>query len=198
VNVSHDGADGLDLALRGEFDLFILDVLVPRIDGFRILEEIRRNGVTTPVLMLTVKDQIEDKVRGLDSGADDYLTKPFATPELLARVRTLLRRTSDNKSSVLSVDDLEVDTNTHIVTSGGVPVNLTAKEYAILEFLLYNKNHVLSRLSIAEHVWGDNFDLFTMTNFVDVHIKNLRKKLKEDKSRKTIQTVRGLGYMIKD
>jgi DNA-binding response OmpR family regulator len=198
VDLAYDGADGLDMALTGEYDLVILDVLVPRIDGFQILEEIRRDGITIPVLMLTVKDQTADKVRGLDAGADDYLTKPFAIPELLARVRTLLRRTSNNKSSVLTVSDLEVDTSAHIVTIAGETVNLTAKEYAILEFLLYNKNRVLSRLSIAEHVWGDNFDLFSMTNFVDVHIKNLRKKLNDDKSKNRIQTIRGLGYMIKD
>ncbi|MCB0297803.1 MAG: response regulator transcription factor, partial [Calditrichaeota bacterium] len=151
-----------------------------------------------PVLLLTSKNRVEDKVAGLDAGADDYLTKPFALPELLARVRSLLRRTSEATSAVLVVGDLEVNTSSHAVIRAGKAIDLTAKEYAILEFLLYNKNRVLSRLSIAEHIWGDNFDLFTMTNFVDVHIKNLRKKLEDGRDKQLIQTVRGVGYIIKD
>lgn len=198
VDVAFDGNDGLEKALTEEYDLLILDVLLPGIDGIRILKEFRREEFKAPVLLLTAKNRVKDKVTGLDTGADDYLTKPFALPELLARVRSLLRRTSDLKSAVLTLEDMEVDTSTHEVTRGKHPVSLTAKEYAILEFLLYNKNRVLSRLSIAEHVWGDNFDLFSMTNFVDVHIKNLRKKVDDDRKKKLIQTVRGVGYILKD
>ena len=167
-------------------------------NGIDVLKQTRESGVMVPVLMLTAKDQVQDKVTGLDAGADDYLTKPFATPELLARVRSLLRRKSDAKTSALSAGDLSIDTNAREVTRGGELVNLTPKEYSILQFLMYNKNRVLSRLAIAEHVWGDNFDLFTMTNFVDVHVKNLRKKINDTGPEKIIQTVRGVGYTVKD
>ena len=198
VELAYDGDPGLEQALIEEYDLLVLDILLPGMDGIQILKEVRKNGSKVPVLMLTAKDQIEDKVAGLDAGADDYLTKPFATPELLARVRSLLRRKSDTKTSVITAGDLTINTNTHEIRRGSEPVNLTPKEYSILQFLLYNKNRVLSRLAIAEHVWGDNFDLFTMTNFVDVHVKNLRKKLGDKGPDKIIQTVRGVGYTIKD
>ncbi len=198
TEVVFEGREGLEKALVEEYDLLVLDILLPGINGLQILKEFRSEGFTTPVLLLTAKNKVEDRVKGLDAGADDYLGKPFAIPELLARVRSLLRRSSEVKSSVLSVADLEVNTSTKMVTRAGKNIDLTAKEYAILEFLLYNKNRVLSRLSIAEHVWGDNFDLFTMTNFVDVHIKNLRKKIDDDLEKKLIQTMRGVGYIIKD
>lgn len=198
VDTAFDGRDGLEQAMIEEYDLLILDILLPGFSGLQILKEVRREGFETPVLLLTAKNRVEDKVTGLDAGADDYLTKPFALPELLARVRSLLRRTSEVKSSVISMGNLEVNTNSHEVKINGKPVELTPKEYSILEFLLYNKNRVLSRLSIAEHVWGDNFDLFTMTNFVDVHIKNLRKKIDQPRSNSLIETVRGVGYMMKD
>ena len=198
VELAFDGKHGLDLALREEYDLIILDRLLPKIEGIQLLKEIRREKLKVPVLLLTVKDRVEDKVGGLDAGADDYLTKPFAIPELLARIRMLLRRTSQAGSAKLTLADLEVNTSTHEVKRKDKIINLTSKEYAILEFLLYNKNRVLPRLSIAEHVWGDNFDLFTMTNFVDVHVKNLRKKIDINSTTSIIQTVRGVGYMIKD
>lgn len=198
VEVAFDGRDGLDLAQAEDYDLAILDILLPKMNGLQILTEIRRQCLKLPVLLLTVKNLVEDKVKGLDAGADDYLTKPFAIPELLARVRSLLRRSSEIKTSVLSIGDLQVDTTTHDVRLAGKSINLTAKEYAILEFLLYNKNRVVSRLAIAEHVWGDNFDLFSMTNFVEVHIKNLRKKLEEGGAAQVIHTLRGVGYMIRE
>lgn len=198
AEVSFDGADGLEKAQIEEYDLIILDILLPKLNGMKVLKELRDNHITTPVMMLTAKDQTNDKVAGLDSGADDYLTKPFAIPELLARIRSLLRRSSEVKSSNLKIADIEINTSNHKVEKSGKQLNLTKKEYSILEFLIYNKNRVVSRLSIAEHVWGDNFDLFTMTNFVDVHIKNLRKKLDDDSEKQVIQTVRGIGYMVKD
>ncbi len=198
VETASDGEKGLEMVLTEEYDLLVLDILLPGKSGIDVLKQVRHEKVQTPVLLLTVKNRIEDKVTGLDAGADDYLTKPFAIPEFLARVRTLLRRTNDATTCVLKVGDLEVNTQTRQVFKGDKNISLTVKEFAILEYLLYNKNRVLSRLSIAEHVWGDNFDLFTMTNFVDVHTKNLRKKLGDNINKQLIQTVHGLGYTIKD
>jgi DNA-binding response OmpR family regulator len=198
VETAFNGEDGLELALTEEYDLLILDILLPKISGLQILEEIRSEKLKTPVLLLTSKNQVEDKVKGLDLGADDYLTKPFAIPELVARVRSLLRRKSEVRSSSIKIGNIEIDTTTHEVKVSNKLIALTAKEYSILEFLFYNKNRVLSRLSIAEHVWGDNFDIFNMTNFVDVHIKNLRKKISSTTEFNPIETVRGVGYIVKD
>jgi len=198
IELAFDGVDGLDKALVEDYDAVILDILLPRMNGIDVLRALRAEGRRMPILLLTAKDTIDDKVQGLDAGADDYLTKPFALAELLARLRSLLRRTSETKSSTLQVGELEVDTRTHETKISGKTIQLTPKEYAILEFLLYNKNRVLSRLSIAEHVWGDNFNLDSMTNFVDVHVKNLRRKLGDDRQRPVIQSVRGVGYLIKD
>jgi DNA-binding response OmpR family regulator len=197
VELAFDGESGLEKALTEDYDLVVLDILLPGMNGVEVLNEIRATGVKVPVIMLTAKDKVQDKVAGLDAGADDYLTKPFAIPELLARTRSLLRRKSTAKTSLISVGDLSIDTNSREVTRGGKHIKLTPKEFSILEFLLYNTNRVLSRLSIAEHVWGDNFDLFSMTNFVDVHVKNLRKKIGDVGEDRIIETVRGVGYTIK-
>ena len=197
VELALDGETGLEKALTDDYDLVVLDILLPGINGVEVLKEIRVAGANVPVLLLTAKDKVQDKVAGLDAGADDYLTKPFAIPELLARIRSLLRRKSAAKTSLISVGDLMIDTNAREVTRGGKPIKLTPKEFSILEFLMYNTNRVLSRLSIAEHVWGDNFDFFSMTNFVDVHVKNLRKKIGDVEENKIIETVRGVGYTIK-
>jgi DNA-binding response OmpR family regulator len=159
---------------------------------------LRRQNIKTPVLILTIKNSVDDRVEGLDSGADDYLIKPFAIPELLARIRTLLRRSSDEKKASLKAGELLLDTTKREAFIKDKLINLTPKEYSILELLLYNKNRVLSRLAIAEYVWGDNFDLFSMTNFVDVHIKNIRKKMDEFSTEKIIKTVRGIGFMIEE
>ncbi len=189
-----NGEEGLEQALVEEYDLIVLDIMLPGIDGFKIIKTLRKEGNTTPTIMLTARTETDSKVKGLDSGADDYLTKPFAMAELLARIRSLLRRKSDEKSSMLTINHISINTATQEVQLEGKSVDLTVREYAILQFLIYNKNRAVSRLTIAEHVWGDNLDLFSMTNFVDVHIKNIRKKIGDG----IIQTVRGTGYMVKD
>jgi len=171
---------------------------MPKIDGLTVLQEIRKAGIKTPVLMLTAKGDVEDKIKGLDLGADDYLPKPFSLDELMARVRALFRRSGGQIESVLQVYDLKLDTVSRDVTKDGKPVELTPREFSILEFLLYNKNRVVSRFSLAEHVWGDAFDPFSMSNFMDVHIKNLRHKVEDFGHSKIIQTIRGVGYIIKD
>lgn len=176
----------------------ILDILLPKLNGYEVLRELRRQKINTPVLILTIKNSVDNRVEGLDSGADDYLIKPFAIPELLARIRTLLRRNSDDKSATLAVGNLVLDTKKQEAFVNKKLLNLTQKEYSILELLLYNKNRVLSRLAIAEYVWGDNFDLFSMTNFIDVHIKNIRKKIDELSEEKIIKTVRGIGFMVEE
>jgi len=196
AEIAPDGEQGLEKGLGGDFNLIVLDILLPKLNGYEVLRELRRQKNATPVLILTIKNSVENRVEGLDLGADDYLIKPFAIPELLARIRTLLRRNSQDKTSTLKADSVVLDTVKREATVNGKKINLTPKEYSILELLLYNKNRVLSRLSIAEYVWGDNFDLFSMTNFVDVHIKNIRKKIDEYSDEKIIKTIRGIGFII--
>ncbi len=198
TEIASDGEQGLKKGLNEEYNLMILDILMPKLNGYEVLRELRRQNIKTPVLILTIKNSIDDRVEGLDSGADDYLIKPFAIPELLARIRTLLRRNSDEKKASLKAGELLLDTTKREAFIKNQMINLTPKEYSILELLLYNKNRVLSRLAIAEYVWGDNFDLFSMTNFVDVHVKNIRKKLDEFSTEKIIKTVRGIGFMIEE
>lgn len=197
VDVAADGVAALEKIGTEPFDLIVLDIMLPEKDGFMVLEELRTAGLTTPVLMLTARGEVSSRVKGLDLGADDYLHKPFSMAELLARIRALLRRSHEQTSSVLTLGDIALDTRTHQVRLRGASVNLTPKEFSLLEFLLYNRNRAISRFNMAEHIWGDAFDPFTMSNSIDVHIKNLRKKL-EDPSGQVIVTVRGVGYMARD
>ena len=197
VDTAVDGEVALDRIFDNPYDLILLDIMLPMVDGFGLLKEIREAGIKTPVLMLTAKGAVEDKIRGLDMGADDYLAKPFSMAELMARIRALFRRTGDNIDPALKVGSLLLNTITREVFIDNQSVELTPKEFSILEFLLYNKNHAVSRFSIAEHVWGDDFDPFTMSNFIDVHIKNLRKKIR-DTDATLIRTIRGVGFIIKD
>jgi len=196
VDVAHDGAQGESLALTGSYDLVILDRLLPKKDGIDVLKELRTRKVITPVLVLTAKGSTEDKVEGLDSGADDYLAKPFAFAELLARVRSLLRRSASEKSIILKVADLQLDTVTHKAKRGERVIELTGKEYALLEYFSRNVNRVLTRTIISEHIWHYNFD--TGTNVVDVYINHLRSKIDDGFEKKLLHTVRGVGYVLKD
>ena len=196
IEWTDNGNAGLEKALFEIYNLIILDVLLPGTDGFSILKKIRDNKILTPVLLLTALNDIGDKVKGLDSGADDYLTKPFAMDELSARIRVLLRREMNPQTSLIRINDLRIDTAKREVSRNGKAVNLTTKEFQILEFIAYNKNRALSRMTIAEHIWQENYD--SMSNFVDVHIKNIRKKIDAQATVKLIKTVRGLGYMISD
>ena len=196
VDVAFDGKNGLHLALTGEHDLIILDIMLPYKDGFSVLKEIRKEKISTPVLFLTAKDTVSDKVQGLDIGADDYLPKPFAFEELLARVRALLRRHSPEKDLILKVLDLSLNTQTHSVIRNNIEIKLTPKEYSILEYLVRNKNRVISRTLLAEHVYDYHFD--TNTNVLDVYINKLRNKIDKNSESPVIQTIRGVGYIIKD
>jgi len=196
VDVAHDGEMGLRMAESENYDLLVLDVMLPKKSGLDLIKEFRARSGRAPALMLTAKGSIEDKVAGLDSGADDYLTKPFAFAELLARVRSLLRRGSKEKSTVLTIADLELDTVTHKAKRGGRTIELTAKEYALLEYFLRNKERVLSRTIIAEHIWNYNFD--TGTNIIDVYVNHVRNKIEVGNEHRLIHTVRGVGYVIKE
>lgn len=195
VSTAADGRTGLDKLLDDTCDLVLLDIMLPHINGLEILKEMRSAGLTTAVLMLTAKGDLDDRVTGLNLGADDYLAKPFSTAELIARVRALLRRRT-TANPIIEAGDIQLDTISREVFSAGKLLALTTKEFAILEFLLHNKGRAVSKFTLAEHVWGDAFDPFSMSNFIDVHIKNLRKKIAADKHLKVIQTIRGFGYRI--
>lgn len=197
VDSALDGEEALERIFVDPYDLILLDIMLPKKDGFAVLHELREEKKSIPVLMLTAKGKIEDKIKGLDMGADDYLAKPFSMEELLARIRALLRRSNDLVSPVLKIDNITLNTASREVCKKNQPIELTPKEFSILEFLLYNNNRAVSRFTIAEHVWGDEFDPWTMSNSIDVHIKNLRKKIEDPKGR-IIRTVRGVGYMIRD
>jgi heavy metal response regulator len=195
VDAVFNGRDALDWAESVSFDLILLDILLPVMDGLAVCRELRGRGDHTPVLMLTARDAVDDRVDGLDAGADDYLVKPFAMKELLARIRALTRRADDQpKSPILSFADLRLDTRTHEVRRGNQRIELAAKEFAVLECLLREPECVLTRTQIAEHVW--NYDSFNQSNVVDVYIRNLRRKLDDPFEQKLIQTVRGVGYRL--
>jgi two-component system copper resistance phosphate regulon response regulator CusR len=195
VDLAHNGIDGHHLAMTEPYDLIILDVMLPDIDGWRILEALREAGKKMPVLFLTARDSVQDRVRGLDLGADDYLVKPFAFAELLARVRTLLRRGGTSAiDTTLAVADLELDLMRRRATRAGQRISLTAKEFALLELLLRHQGEVLPRSMIASQVWDMNFD--SDTNVIDVAIKRLRGKIDDAFEPKLIHTVRGMGYML--
>jgi DNA-binding response OmpR family regulator len=194
VDVVVDGHDGLDYALAAEYDVLVLDIMVPGMSGLVLLRELRRLGQKTPTLMLTARDGVEDRVAGLDAGADDYLIKPFAFSELLARVRSLLRRPPLQMGTVLQLADLQLDTARHEVQRNGRLLELSPREYAILEYLLRHPQQVLTRTQIGEHVW--NFDFFNESNVVDVYIGYLRRKIELPGETPLIHTVRGVGYRL--
>ncbi len=196
VDVALTGMEGASMARVGDYDAVILDVMLPGRNGFEVAEQLRERGISTPILMLTAKDQVKDKVQGLDAGADDYLVKPFAFPELLARLRALLRRRDQAPGAPLRIADLELDPVVHRVTRGGREIELTVREFAILDFLLRNRGRVVTRTAIIEHVWDMHFD--SDTNLVDVHVSNLRRKIESDGDSKLIHTVRGVGYVLKE
>lgn len=195
VDRCFDGEEALDFIDVGEFDAIIMDIMMPRINGIEVLKQMRSRNNATPVLLLTARDGIGDRVNGLDAGADDYLIKPFAFEELLARIRVMTRKASGNPTNVFSAADLTMDLNSHTVVRGDVNINLSAKEFEILEYLLRNKGIVLSREKIESHVW--NFDYSGGTNVVDVYIRYLRKKIDDEFEPKLIHTVRGCGYVLR-
>ncbi len=195
VDVALDGEEGLGMGLDQVHDLIILDISLPQMDGLQVLKKLRRQKVSTPVLLLTVRATIEDKVLGLDAGADDYLTKPFAFQELVARVRALLRRRAEAEPALLQIGELILDPARRIVSRSGEKIDLTSKEFALLEYFMRNPGRVLTRTMIIEHVW--NYDFDTMTNIIDVYVNYLRKKIDSGHGAKLIHTVRGVGYVMK-
>ena len=196
VDIATDGEKGLFLAETNTYNLIVMDIMLPGKDGIFICRELRKKGVKVPILMLTARDALEDKVSGLDSGADDYMTKPFAFEEFLARVRSLLRRGSQQVAHLLKVSDLEFNQLTHRVRRGEVDIVLSSKEYALLEFLLLHQDQVVTRTMISEQVWNEAFDSFT--NVIDVHIKHLRDKIDKNFTPVLIHTVRGSGYILSE
>jgi two-component system copper resistance phosphate regulon response regulator CusR len=196
ADLVRDGVDGRHLALTDDYDLVVLDVMLPGLDGWQVLREIRQAGRHMPVLFLTARDQVEDRVKGLELGADDYLVKPFAFSELLARVRTLLRRGKSKEPELLQVADLDLDLLRRRVTRAGKRIDLTAKEFALLELLLRRQGEVLPRSLIASQVWDMNFD--SDTNVIEVAMRRLRAKIDDDFEPKLIRTVRGMGYVLEN
>jgi DNA-binding response OmpR family regulator len=196
VDTACDGQCGEDMALSESYDLIILDIMLPKKNGLAVLRALREEGIATPVLLLTARDKVADRVAGLDAGADDYLVKPFAVAELRARVRALLRRQSDHKASHLAAGDLVMDTVLHEVHVGENRVELTSREYAILEYLMRNKGRLLTKGMIAEHVWDYHFD--SDFNLIEVYIRRLRQKIEQAGRQRLIHTVRNSGYVIRE
>jgi len=196
VDVAYDGEQGAYLGTVNEYDLILLDLMLPKKDGISICRELREHGLSTPIMMLTARDTVEDKVQGLDAGADDYLPKPFSFDELLARVRALLRRRSEAKTPVLTIADLELDPISRRATRSGTPIRLTTKEYSLLEYMMRNPRRVLSRTLVGEHVWDMNFD--PESNVIDVYVSHLRSKIDKNFDTKLIHTIRGQGYLLSD
>lgn len=196
VDVCGDGEEALELAEVNPYDLVILDVMLPKKNGFSVCRELRQQGIMTPILMLTARSQLEDKVRGLQQGADDYLTKPFAFEELLARCQALLRRSQDYKTQSLKVGDLVLDPVSRQVSRDKKQISLTGKEYALLEYLMRNKGRIITQTMLIEHVWDMNYE--GLSNIVNVYINHLREKIDRGFSQKYIHTVRGVGYKIDD
>lgn len=196
VDMAYDGEEGLYMAESNPYDLILMDLMLPKMDGLSVIKELRGKGNKTPVLCLTAKDTVEDIVSGLDSGSDDYLTKPFAFAELVARVRALLRRGTQDRGAEIRFADLRLDPVAHKVWRSNKELELTAKEYALLEYFMRNPNQILTRTMIAEHVWDYTFDSFT--NIIDVYVNYLRKKVDRDYDKKLIHTVRGIGYVMKE
>lgn len=196
VDVAHDGEEGLAMAEANPYALILMDLMLPKKDGLTVIRELRQKGISTSVLCLTAKDAVDDIVAGLNSGSDDYLTKPFAFAELLARVRALMRRGTMDRGAELRFADLRLDPVGHKVWRGDAELDLTAKEYALIEYFMRNPNQVLTRTMIAERVWDYTFDSFT--NIIDVYVNYLRKKVDRDFDKKLIHTVRGIGYVLKE
>ncbi|MFQ5353547.1 MAG: response regulator transcription factor [Thermodesulfobacteriota bacterium] len=196
VDVAHDGEEGLYMAENYPLDAILLDVMLPVMDGLTLLTTIRKNGIKTPVLLLTARDALMDKIEGLDTGADDYMTKPFEFTELVARLRSLIRRGGDAREAVLRIADMEINTASHEVSRGGVPIKLSAREYALIEYLAYNAGKVVSRTQIVEHIYHEDTEMDS--NVVDVYINYLRKKIDKEPWSKLIHTIRGAGYILKE
>jgi heavy metal response regulator len=196
VEVAYDGESGVEIGSQSSFDLILMDIMLPKMDGLQAIQALREKGVESPVLCLTAKDTVDDIVAGLDSGSDDYLTKPFAFAELLARVRALVRRGTQERGAEITYADLRLDPVAHKVWRSDAEIDLTAKEYALLEFFMRNPETTLTRTMIAEHVWDYTFDSFT--NIIDVYVNYLRKKVDRDYANKLIHTVRGIGYVLKE
>lgn len=197
VEIAYDGKEGYEQVLDEHYDLVILDWMLPFMNGLELLQKIREHHIQVPVLLLTAKDAVDDRVQGLDQGADDYLTKPFAFPELMARIRALSRREiKSSTNNVLKIADLSLDLQTRKVTRGSQLIDLTAKEYGLLEYFLRYQEKVVTRAMIADHVWGQDFDGFT--NVIDVYVRHLRKKLDEGFSSTLLHTMRGVGYILSE
>lgn len=195
VDSCTDGESGYDYASELEYDCVILDIMLPKLSGLEVLKRLRSKGNKSNILLLTSKDSIEDRVAGLNAGADDYLVKPFAFEELLARIRTIMRRTGESRDNLLALEDLLMNVSEHAVTRAGQRIDLTSKEYALLEYLMCNQGRVLTRTQIADHVWNNEFEYDS--NIVDVYIRYLRNKIDKAYGRKLLQTVRGVGYSLR-